>query len=294
MIKNNYVLQQAINQYNSMIVKIEKDSISNIDWLLNDKNIEYSPNNFLMQLSEREAIKYMLALNSINYQFWDLSENKFKRYEYDGFVGANAMFAQFPSFYKNMTNKNSQLIDKGMIYKYFGDIPQAYSRVEILRESMNKEKIEKLVTLILEYVNSYNVIDVDLAEQIASHLPLSYHDNYLKKIQLGLYDLYYVLKKICPSLKLDLTIAADYQIPKVLEGLGILSYSQSLKEKIDNMVLIEPGSEDENAIRAASILACNEIIKKYKVFVPVLDKKLWLIRNNFKDNNFHLTKTTKY
>lgn len=294
MISNNYVIQQAINEYNSNIVKIEKENISSVAWLLDDKETQYTPNSFLMQLPENEAIKYMLALNSINYQFWDIHEDEFKRYKHNGIVGANAMFEQFPSFYYNMSNKNSQLIDENILIEYFGDIPQVVSRVEILRESMSKEKSNLLVDLILEYVNENNVVDVDLAKQIASYLPLSYYDNYLKKIQLGLYDLYFLLKNNRPSLKLDLTIAADYQIPKVLEGLGLISYNKSLKDKIDNMILISPGSDEEKAIRAASILACNEVVKKYKVSVPILDKKLWLIRNNFKDKKFHLTKTTKY
>ena len=50
----------------------------------------------------------------------------------------------------------------------------------------------------------------------------------------------------------------------------------------------------EKAIRAATILASDQISKIHNIDIPTLDKLLWLQRNNFPNLNFHLTKTTKY
>lgn len=56
-----------------------------------------------------------------------------------------------------------------------------------------------------------------------------------------------------------LTMFADYRVPVVLRELGIISYSQELKAKIDSQVEILPGSEEEIQIRSASIVAVDRI-----------------------------------
>lgn len=292
----NYVIQQALNNYNSKIVEVKKENISNIKLFIKDYPSQLPLNPLFEKMSNQEAVRYILALNSINYQFWDLNDKgEFIRYSFNNEVGANALFNNFFNFYSKFNlPAQEQLIDEDVLKKHFGNLPQIESRVSILRESMANSKFKCVWDLIIGAINEKNTIDTQLAYDISLIYQLSYTDSYLKKIQLALYDVFNVLKKKKPDLKLDLTIAADYQIPKVLEGLGILKYSEALENKVKNGELIEPDSEDENAIRSASILACNLIVKEHNISVPVLDKQLWLIRNDFKDKRFHLSKTTKY
>lgn len=85
-------------------------------------------------------------------------------------------------------------------------------------------------------------------------------------------------------LKTDLTVAVDYQIPRILEHRSVLEYNQEL---------IKAESKEEKALRAATIIACNEIYEYHKVSIPALDRMLWLARNERK-KPFYLTKTPRY
>lgn len=76
--------------------------------------------------------------------------------------------------------------------------------------------------------------------------------------------------------------------------MGVLTYSPELSKKIDNFELIEENSKEEKALRAATILACENIAEKHNISIPALDRLLWLARNYFKDKKFHLTKTSNY
>lgn len=91
----------------------------------------------------------------------------------------------------------------------------------------------------------------------------------------------------------ELTCFADYQVPKVLRGLGILVYAPKLQAMVDRGELLEQDSPMEVAIRAASIIACEMISKKKNVSSAELDFWLWQRRNDF-DGLFHRTLTRRY
>jgi hypothetical protein len=50
-----------------------------------------------------------------------------------------------------------------------------------------------------------------------------------------------------------LTAFADYKVPQVLRGLGMLEYSEALSARIDALDLLPPGCPEEVEIRAATI-----------------------------------------
>jgi hypothetical protein len=95
------------------------------------------------------------------------------------------------------------------------------------------------------------------------------------------------------DIKTDLTCFADYQIPRVLRHLGILVYSPNIAEMVDSSKIIPKDSDEEHAIRAATILACEEICAKINVNPAVLDYWLWSKRNTA-PKPFHLTYTNAY
>lgn len=99
----------------------------------------------------------------------------------------------------------------------------------------------------------------------------------------------------------QLTVFADYQLPRALEALGILRYSKSLKERIDGGKLIAKGSTEEIEIRANTVVAAKRIEEAISYRNPGsnisalhIDYKLWSEGRKIKEGRHHLTKTTAY
>ncbi|KAG0703753.1 hypothetical protein DFH29DRAFT_803024 [Suillus ampliporus] len=57
----------------------------------------------------------------------------------------------------------------------------------------------------------------------------------------------------------DLTMFADYRVPQILHHLRILTYPASLIRKLRNGTQLGPGSKEEMSLRAASIIAVEQI-----------------------------------
>lgn len=292
--KNN-VLAQAWIDYDPTIVKINEKAITELRFY-GEKQVVLSnnENEALKNKSIKEAVQYLIGLNSINYQFWDVQDSNFTRYKNNGFVGALAMYDGFEKLYNFLktVNFNTAYISTEKMKEYFGDIPELDERISILKESFNKGSFD-MVFEIIESNAKNGVIDVETANQIAKVMPIAFDDPYLKKIQLTLFEIAEVLNKNGYTVTTDLTVAADYQIPRILEHRGVLEYNNELSKRIDNQELIEADSKEEKALRAATIIACNEIADYHNVSVPVLDRILWIARNESK-KPFHLTKTPRY
>ncbi len=57
----------------------------------------------------------------------------------------------------------------------------------------------------------------------------------------------------------QLTAFADYKLPQVLRALGIISYREDLQERVDGLVYLEPGGQEEVEIRATTLHAVETI-----------------------------------
>ncbi len=294
--EKNKVLIQAWKDYDADIVSIDEKALKNLKINDEQKNVlAHNEIDALKDKSTKESIRFLIALNSINYQFWDLSEGQFIRYQNKGKVGALGSFEGFVSLYKELDENSfdTSLINQQSMKEHFGNIPDAERRSKILREAFDITKFEQVYEVIESHIKK-DKINVDLAEKIANIMPVSYEDPYLKKIQLALYEIAQIYVDKGKYVDCEITVAADYQIPKVLEGLGVLKYSPELSKKIDSFELIEENSKEEKALRAATILACEHISENHQISIPALDRMLWLARNDFKDKKFHLTKTSNY
>jgi hypothetical protein len=98
-----------------------------------------------------------------------------------------------------------------------------------------------------------------------------------------------------------LTAFADYKLPQVLRHLGILNYGQSLAQKVDQKVLLGPGSQGEVEIRANTVwsveLIRQELERKGKGLKAFeIDWILWNLgqRAEFKVRPYHRTATVFY
>ena len=98
----------------------------------------------------------------------------------------------------------------------------------------------------------------------------------------------------------ELTVFADYGLPKSLRDLEILSYESSLADRVDQHVIIPANSQEELEIRASTIHASkmltnkiNEVLCGKEINALHIDYKLWSESRN-KKGNHHLTITTAY
>ena len=99
----------------------------------------------------------------------------------------------------------------------------------------------------------------------------------------------------------QLTIFADYKLPQLLRHFGVLEYSPTLAERIDRQELLEPGSEEEVQIRAATIWAC-EILRQSinaagnePVTAADIDLQLWLLsQDTMNMRPYHRVRTLYY
>lgn len=91
----------------------------------------------------------------------------------------------------------------------------------------------------------------------------------------------------------NMPVAADYQVPKMLEHFNCISYCPDLEQQIIFNKLIPKGSIEECEIRAATILACKKLCEITSWNIAEIDGFLWLKRHEV-TKPFHLTITTDY
>lgn len=292
----NSVIQQALIDYQPNIVSINSSVIEDLIFNEQHRSIHFhNQTNSLSSLSIYNTFKFLISLNSINYQFWSIQNNQLVRYQNHNLVGALAMFDGFSRLFEYMVkiNFDTNYLTLQHIQDFFGDIPVPIERLSILKESFDQHLFNDVLTILEQHIQLKN-FNVALAKKISNIMPISYHDPYLKKIQLCLYEMANYLNFLGYDIKIDVTVAADYQIPKVLEHLGVLTYSNQLIDTIQKKEKILSYSDMERAIRSATILSCEDISQKHNISIACLDRFLWLSRNDCHNKNFHLTETPYY
>lgn len=243
----------------------------------------------------KEAAQFAIAMNSINYMFWSKSDSgEFIRYQNNGAVGALAMTESFKNAWETPNSPISKAregipLTAADVVGIFGDIPDPVSRAEILNEVLCGPQLQQIA----QEIENNNVFNTELASRLASVFPQAYGDEVLKKSQLAVSGVWREARLRGFEGDCDLTAFADYQIPNVLRALGILKYNDELANKIDQGDLIGENSPEEQAIRAASILAIEDLSQAQKVSVADVDFWIWLKRKE-PTTPFHLTTTTAY
>lgn len=290
------VLLRSKTDYNPALAKVNDDVIRSFDFDLTvAKEDVQTQFYFIKSWKLEDAFHYIFGLNSINFKFWEMNP-AFVRYSHNGKVGALAANEGFHNLYMYLQeNKfNLDLLTPELMAEFYGDIPNVEERINILKESLNPA-VKLALYVVCMKAFKQETVPFSLAEKIVEMLPLSYEDPYFKKVQLAIYEamsLWNAVKGTNVSMP-ELTVAADYQLPKVLEGMGVISYGTELKCMIENQKVLDRDSPEELAIRSATIVACEKIRRFHNISVPELDRFLWLLRNDF-DTKFHLVDTTDY
>ena len=300
---------------NSEYVSINYDNIKNSLPLLNGDNKKAWLHDFIDidKYTDKEKIIFLILCESMNFCFWD-SPIKWKiEYKNNYYSGS---FGVFYALSKALNNgklildekklKEISMDDLDDIFKGTTTIPLLKERYNIFKSVVDEiSKIDDLCSIF--NVNS----DIDLLNVVVNHFSnfrdisiYKEHEIYFfKRANLLVTDL--ILNIDFINKRVDnfdnLVGCADYKIPQVLREMGILCYSDSLKNLIDNKIPIEHDSLEEIEIRA-NMLYAMEIIKDElkksgkKMNASSIDNALWLVskRDDFKSNPHHLTKTIYY
>lgn len=247
--------------------------------------------------SDGKSMEYFALLNSINYMFWERADRgdgktEVVRYSNKTKVGAAAMIAGFEEFWKSGTRNPTE----SDVEFFFGRIPGMAGRAEILSSMMeDRNSLRDFCEGLAEKAAMSGRVSVEMASELAKRFPRAYWDPFLKRAQLAL--AMHAGASAARGKKLDLsdlTAFADYQVPRLLRAMGLISYSKELSAKVDGLELIEAGSREELAIRSATILACAELANARGVSEADVDNFLWLNRDAAGAEPFHLTITEAY
>lgn len=311
----NPAFQQSLRDYRAELVAIDHAAISRLTPPLGAGRmgsiLEGSP------MAGRPLLftACLLAMNVLNYQFWDVDQTgAMTRYQHNGLVGALAMQAGFlgcwasyvPDRHAGDDVKAIQCAVDGIrseldmrdLQGLFGAIPSPASRLEVLDEVLDASMLMAASQVLVSRMQRDSALGWQDAQMLAHLFPKGYGDPYLKKAQLTLMFLAAEWQASGPdghqSIALDVTAAADYQLPKVLRALGVLRYSESAATPVDSGLLIEQDSMLERAIRAATLMACAELAVRFDCDIASVDNWLWMQRNVARDAKFHLTFTTSY
>ena len=275
--------------------------------------------------TNRDTLAFFLLGNSINFAFSDFRTGIKYETEYAGipFRGAFGMWAAL----KRGIDGGVPLLDGRYLERVSGVelktlfegnilIPMFEERLKILREvgRVLNQKYNSHFARVVEYSGN-RAFDGGrgVVERLLADFP-SFADRYQygnnlvilnKRAQLavGMIQGRFLSEgvELFPRSDIDLlTVFADYELPRSLNAMGILKYTDALSGRINEGRTIGKGSLEEIEIRANTVFAAkllqDEIngIRKEDVNALNIDYKLWSEGKNFKDAKHHLTETTAY
>ncbi len=245
------------------------------------------------------AAAYLIALNSQNFMFWSPTTDGVNRYAWNGDFGASGMRAAFDLQWGEEATPaglRARLgcADEQTVRMAFDEIPLPRRRAMMLREVLAGDALE-LAAAELVAAGETGRLSTDDAVRLAQRFTIAYgQDPYLKRAQLAVIWYAGYLAECGKAVVLDVAASSDYQMPRVMRAIGVLRYGSALAAKVDSHTLIMSGSEDERAIRAASLLAVEAMAAHLGVSEPAIDCALWKNRAACGATPHHLTITTDY
>ncbi|MCI7797982.1 MAG: queuosine salvage family protein [Mollicutes bacterium] len=300
---------------NAKHVKINYDKANElIDELLKFDNVHYLTKvpYGVYDMSTRDIINFLLIYDSIDFSFWGNPKwtINVNGKDLDGGIALlHCIFNMFDGrdsveVYKqleNMTLEDFKEILKGNI-----DIPlleERYKIVSSIAEIVNK----KMNGSFYDYIKDMNT-DQEIFKTILNNFS-GFEDTrtykgqtvyFYKLAQLLTSDILHVIenkeqKEVDYS---NLLGCADYKIPQVMQGFGILEYDTKLSSLLETKTEIEENSEYEVEIRASMIVVINYIWEQIDKIIDRIDINdfIWSKGQDKtkKYKPYHLTRTKSY
>jgi hypothetical protein len=284
---------------------------------LKDQPME--PSNWRMPIFLEEdsprTIQFFMLGNALNFRFWGKDSTDRFSTEYGGtrWDGAMAMWACL----KRAVEQGVPILDASYLAgltpeqagKIFPGIPMLEERTAILNE-VGKNLQERYDG---HFQNLYTASGGrafnggnGFVERLIRDFP-SFEDRegsarFDKRAQLSVAMLASRLKGTGLFDVSDLgqlTVFADYQLPKTLHHLGVLTYSPELEQKIQRGQMLPKGSREEVELRAHTIYAAKLLELAFRregksTDAMGVDYLLWAQGRSLKGVPHHLTATTAY
>ncbi|HJV52848.1 MAG TPA: queuosine salvage family protein [Noviherbaspirillum sp.] len=245
------------------------------------------------------AAAYSIVLNSLNFMFWTPTPEGMTRYHWGNEGGAHGLQAALDQAWgeeatparlrERLASGSEQAVVDAL-----GDIPMPRRRAQFLREVLFGDKLEQAAAELVAAGNSGRLSSDD-AERLAKHFPMSYgQDPYLVRAQLAVMWYAGYLLEQGVNVDCDITVAASYQMPRVMRSIKVLRFAPELAAKIDRHELIMRGSDEERAIRGATVLGTQAMAQHLGVSEHAMVNTLWLNRHACGAIPYHLVITTDY
>ncbi len=265
-----------------------------------------------------DCIAYAVINGALQFYFWGEPKWRIKigDKEYDGGValiqsikhGVAEGYPLFDPKYLASIKRD----DLNQILKGEPEIPLLGERVLILQE-IGKTICEKYEGKFSNFVEKSNGDVCNLVRMLVNDMPNSFDDTALYEGEkVHFYKRAQIIAKYLEDLsqqgripqklfnRKGLTGLADYKAPQILRNLGILKYSESLANKIDNKIEILSGSKEEVEIRASTIkaedLVAETLNKRFPGSNAALAHRILWYRSQKASNAkpYHHTKTIWY
>ncbi len=232
---------------------------------------------------------YFLVLDSINYMYFEVETGQV--FSKGASVGAGLVAERLtahwqeisrPGYLANLTEATA-----AQLFKADVPLPALQKRVAHLRAVgafLDAHHGENWSQWLQQFPRA-----LDLALYIRRNIA-GFDDPFVKRAQLfvGMLVGRFSARPELPAGMKNLsgmTVYADYILPMVMYRMGVLQYSKDLETHIRNGDIVPAGSREENEIRAATLIAAQQLLQalnateRYKtqpLSILALDAALWL------------------
>lgn len=245
------------------------------------------------------AAAYSIALNSLNFMFWTPTPDGIARYHWHNEGGAHGLKAALDEYWGEEATpvrlrERFASCDEQAFADAFGDISMPRRRAQFLSQILAEDQLDQAAADLVA-ASATGRLTSDDAERLAKRFPLAYgQDTYLMRAQLAvMWFAGYLLERGVP-VDCDLTVAASYQMPRVMRSIKVLRFAPELAAKIDSHTLILRHSDEELAIRSATVLGAQTMARHLGVSEHAMVNVLWQNRHACGSIPYHLTITTDY
>jgi len=264
---------------------------------VDDKKINMSDN------TTSNIILEELVADSVNYCYWqfnsgyrpiDAGSTKMRNLLDSNFESDRALMsninlaAELRNFYSAMVRNRFPLMDKRLTHL------NALTRCSLYQSASNMHSYESAKCVAMDMVD---IVQGGYPMQTAfknlvSRVDGFGEDPFLKRAILFFLQLNRILGLYEEEIKI-LPIPADYQVPKIMNGLGLFTYTPPLNEKIINGEHLQENGPEEMSIRAAAIQVAS-ILGEETGWSPSEVDGWFFARRKNTNSPFHCCITSNY
>jgi len=270
--------------------------------------------------NDEETVGYLLSVDTVNFCFWPPpAENKWEiSYRGENYSGYYGLAVSLKRAIESKIPLTDASFLASLTLKQFNDMLAGTGVLQLMQErlcnlqELGRVLLDKYKGRTSELVAAAEGSAIKLVRVLAADFS-SFRDQathqgqkvfFYKRAQLFAADLHGALDRkglgSFSDMK-ELTAFADYKLPQVLRHVGVFTYSPGLAEKVDRMIYLDPGSEEEVEIRANTIWA-TELIREEMEHLgkdanaSEIDWLLWNLGQDdqFRAKPYHRTVTIFY